>query len=598
MSRVGIAALLTVTATGLAMLGLSTAASAAAGISITQAGPTSANPYVLTVVADDGNGLQLTGMTVHLSSGPTSVTVSDMAYVAGAASAQTWTATAPIAQADLPPGTYTVTVDATDADESDPGLTWPAPLAFAWTTAVTATANPPVLSFNETTTTITGAVTGYVADSSYTTPVGLAGVPVYVNFVNGDDGPWDEQIGTTQSDGSYTGQVQLPAADGEYTVTINATPTMNSGGTSLTTSWASDDVRLTGVSVTPEDFTYGSTATATMTGTVQYQDSVSGWQPLVGAQVSVGDGTAGDRINTGSQGQFTWTFPPSDGTDWSVVVGGGNLLGVAQASGNIHVAVPVSFRSFSATLSPFARLTARACAKVTAPGYLSPQSYLNVQYSAGQNGPWKNLGRVHYDQGYTGTSCGVNSQSYFTGSLPVRLASAYYRVSFPASADYQAAVSHAVRESKYLTRITSLRVSPSAVGQGGHITVSGRLQQDIRHWRDFGGQRILIVLKPKGSKQWYWLHKIRTNKAGYFTDTFADPVSADWSADYDGSKADFASGGSSHYVSVRGSSATVRGPAAGSSSAMGRPAAALFALPGSFAPEQLLAAAANLFRAF
>jgi hypothetical protein len=551
-----------VAAAGLAAVAVPGAASAAANITITSAGPTGSNPYVLTVVADDGTGLTLSSLTAVIDSGSTPVyTVGNLQPVAGGTpAAQTWTAAAPIPQADLPPGTYTVTVNAKDADETDNGLMAPGSFTFSWTTSVTAKASPSVLSYNETTTTISGTVTGTVPGSSYTTPVDLSGVPVYVNYVNGDNGPWDAEIGTTGTDGMFSGSVDLPAADGEYTVSVNQTPTMNSGGTSLTTSWASDNVRLEGVSVTPQNFTYGQNGVATLSGTVQYQDSVTGWQPLASAQVVVIAGSYDVKyIDTNAQGQFTWTFvPDTDGTGWSVETGGGNLLGVAQASGSVNDAVPLSFKSFTASLSPFAELSVSACVQVNATGFLSPQGYLDVQYSARPGGPWKYLGRVKYQQVNEPSSCGVNTQSYFKGTLPVKLANAYYRAEIPASPSYQLAASKALHESKYLTRIISVHVSPSSVGHGGRITVSGRLQQDKGRWSNFGRQLVLIVLKPKGSKVWYWIHKVRTSASGHFSATFTDPVTADWSAAYDGGKADFASSGSIHYVRVSGASRALR----------------------------------------
>src|SRR5215472_2182337 len=160
MSRFGVS-ILAVAATAFATLGVATSASAAGQISIASAGPTGTNPYVLSVTAGDGNGLQLTGMTVHVFAGATEVdTVTNMAWVSGPATAQVWRAKTAIPQADLPPGTYTLTVDATDTGETDAGPAAPAPFSFAWTTTVTGTAKPSLLTYNETTTTISGRVTG------------------------------------------------------------------------------------------------------------------------------------------------------------------------------------------------------------------------------------------------------------------------------------------------------------------------------------------------------------------------------------------------------------------------------------------------------
>ena len=122
------------------------------------------------------------------------------------------------------------------------------------------------------------------------------------------------------------------------------------------------------------------------------------------------------------------------------------------------------------------------------------------------------------------------------------------------STSFQPAGSTSVHLSKYVTRIISVGVSPRSVAHGGRMTVHGRLQQykDGR-WHDFAHQQVLIVVKPKGSKVWYWVRKVKTNSSGYFTSRFVDPVSGDWTAAYDGGRSDFASSGSIHYVTLKGS---------------------------------------------
>jgi hypothetical protein len=130
----------------------------------------------------------------------------------------------------------------------------------------------------------------------------------------------------------------------------------------------------------------------------------------------------------------------------------------------------------------------------------------------------------------------------------VVLARAYYRAYSATSTDYASAASKAVLEWKYLTRIVSLKVSPGTVRKHGKITVSARLRQYNRTWRDFRKQRIPIVLKPRGSKVWYWIVKVTTSKTGFFSAKFTDPVSATWSAQYNGGKSDFACIGAKKYV--------------------------------------------------
>src|SRR5579864_559512 len=110
-----------------------TAMAAAANITITSAGPDgSGNPYDLTLVANDGNGQTITGMTAHLTQGSVSVSVPMQAASVSNPASQTWVATNPVPAVSLPAGSYTVTVDATDPTESDLGLAAPNPLVVSY----------------------------------------------------------------------------------------------------------------------------------------------------------------------------------------------------------------------------------------------------------------------------------------------------------------------------------------------------------------------------------------------------------------------------------------------------------------------------------
>lgn len=238
----------------LAMALLPGAAIAAGQISLLTSG-SFGDPYLIAVQVNDGNGLQLASLTVHIYSGTTDVyDVTDMAYWQGPASDQTWVAANPIPQADLPAGTYTTRVDATDADETDSGLTTGQQFDVAYT--VTLTATPHTVSYGDSTITMSGQVTGVVAGSPYTTPVGLAGVTI--TFA--DNGGPAQTIATTQSDGSYSAQVTLPvspdlcATNCSYFLTALASSTEY--GTYITPSitWAKVATRLVSVKVAPEDF--------------------------------------------------------------------------------------------------------------------------------------------------------------------------------------------------------------------------------------------------------------------------------------------------------------------------------------------------------
>src|SRR5260370_36535172 len=125
-----------------------------------------------------------------------------MAYASGPVNVHISNATGPISQANLAAGTYTLTVDATDADETDLALPSPdAPMTSSYSTTVTAVASPATLGYGDTSTTLSGKVSG--GKTCDTTSVWMGGVPIDLSAVgNGDPA----QIATTQSDGAYSGQ--------------------------------------------------------------------------------------------------------------------------------------------------------------------------------------------------------------------------------------------------------------------------------------------------------------------------------------------------------------------------------------------------------
>jgi hypothetical protein len=544
---VGVAAML------LALAWIPSSAHAAGNITVTGVS-NSPDPYVLQVTVDDANGLKLTGMTVHLFSGTTDVyDVTDMQYTNGSTDnvLQTWTAAAPIPSADLPLGTYTVTVDAADSSESDSALTAPSPVSVLYTPTVTVGASPNVLSYGDTSTTLSGLVTGSVVGGPSGTPVPLGGLPVMLFDANAGT---ETQFATTQSDGTYSGQADLTNLLDQYSVVVDSGPTMNSGGSGpLPITINSVATRFVSAQVTPTDFVYGSGQPATLSGTLQYDNANTGWQPLPSSNVVAVAGQDIKYLTTDAQGQFTWSYSPdSDGTSWNIEAGGGNLFGVSQQSGTIHVAVPVKFTSFTASLNAFAQLGVKACVQVTAPGFNMPGSRLTIQYSTKPTGPWSSLGTIAMNTSGINvpSSCSGGADGYFHRTLNVKLANAYYRASLPATVNNQAVASTPLHRWRYVTRI-SVSVSSTVVHRGGKLTISGRLQQWNGKWRNFAGQKIIIIAKPRGSKRWLRLRgTVRTSSTGHYSRTFVDPVTAYWSAIYAGNATHFASGGSVHHVTL------------------------------------------------
>jgi hypothetical protein len=543
-----------------ALLGLSVAlvaassvplsASAATGnITITSAGPTGGDPTVLTVVANDKNGLQLSSMTVHLTSGTTTYPVTTMAYVSGTPDAQTWTnASSPIPPGAVPPGTYAMTVDATDSSpETDNGLSTPNQLAYLYTTTITVKKST-AISYGNRSSTISGTLTGVAPGTPAPKPVDLGSVPVALYDMTTKTLP--QQIANTAFDGSYQGTATLDPAD-TYQVQVAASPSMEAASSPVTVTVTPDATRLQSVKVTPTDLKYGQKAT--MTGTAQYEKAKNTWVALSGAAIQPSAGTTQlPTVKTNSKGQFSSPIPSTDGSSWGVSVGQGSPFFVPNSvSGRMNVALPLKVRSFTATLSSFGYIDTTGCLQVAVANYKAPgNGRVNIQYSKGSRGPWKTLGSATMHTAGS-SSCGSSSEAYFKATIPARLANAYYRADYPGSVSFQPVVTKAVHAWKYVTEISPLHVSPLSVARGGKITVSGRLRQYIRSWRNFSRQQILIILKPRHSKIWYWIYKVTTNSKGYFSKTFVDPESATWSAEYVGDKTHLAGGGAEYYVSVR-----------------------------------------------
>lgn len=494
----------------------------------------------LAVTVDDPNNQSLTSMTVHIDQGPTDVLdVTDMTLTDGANAAdQTWTSAAPLA---LAAGTYTMTIDATDSMETDTGLAG-GTLPFIYTgTQITAAANPSSINF-EGQTTVSGTLTGFLPGAS--TATGVSGIPVFLldNLTN-----IQRQIATTNSQGAY--KATIHGTSGNYVQTSTNSVAQGAEVGELNIGYTSNYPTRISATVKPQDFKYGNVGQATMTGTAQYKAG-SSWRPFADAVVFATGGMSSGYVPTDSNGRFTWNFVPTlidNGTGWQALTDAPGVM-QSQVYGNVHISVPLRFLGFSASLDPFAILHVHGCAETTVPDAQQPGAWMVIQYAAKSAGPWYRLGRVRMNGGTT--TC-VNA-GYFAGSLPVRLASAYYRASFPATPDFQHAVSKAKHLSKYLTRIVSLKVSPRSVSHGGDITVKGRLEWHGRAWRGYAKRQILIILRPKGSKHWYWIHKVNTNARGSFSKTFMDPVTADWSAVYEGDKTHFACGGTIHHVTVTG----------------------------------------------
>jgi hypothetical protein len=317
---------------------------AAGNISVISAGPSNGDPYDLSVVVDDMNGAELSSMTVYLS-GPVNYTILNMASADNGANpnAQAWAASSAIPTPDLPAGTYTITVDATDPDETDNGLTpgTGATLLISDTStqvSVTPTQGGEVTEGSPSLT-LNGTVTGTAAyDATTGVPIANAAVNVSVN-----GGPVQSDVTRTLSNGSFsypTGALTqsttydftvTPAGDGSY-------PGGDSGSVPVSAVPATGTV----VKVTP-----GAPVYSAGSESITFTGNVSAISPLTDAAVNVtnapvslaiGGVPSPTSITTDGNGNFTYTDTDlTAATTFDFTVAATSLYALGD-SGEINVA--------------------------------------------------------------------------------------------------------------------------------------------------------------------------------------------------------------------------------------------------------------------
>jgi hypothetical protein len=503
------------------------------------------------VVVDINATSDITSLTAHitdLNSTTDKVTVTGFTLVFGTKSIGTWAAQSPIpvgsGVGELTYGTYDIYIDAADQGGTSVSFVHAGMLKFLIEPVLTLAANPLSVDFDHRDVTFSGQLTGIDPDGNPTTVA--SGQTVDITGTN------DSTTATTDGSGNFQTVHTVTAAS--YTATLEpGDPTVNSplavaGPVTLTVNRDTPHIQA---HLAKLNVKYG--ATDTVTGTLTYQ-SGSSELPLPGAAVTVTNLSLPSQVahsTTRTDGRFTITLPKQTRTSvWQITTG--NTLFFNRASFNLpllHVALPTAIRRLSMRLDRFAVLHVKGCVVFTDPADQSrqPSTPIRIEYSAHKTGPWTLLGKMFPSSVSSGYCPGVLTWRH---SFRVKLANAYYRARVISTPDLQAAVSAPLHRWKYLTRIRSLTVSSRHVPHGGRLTVSGRLQQHVGTWKPYAHRIVLIVLRPAGQRQWFWIKKVRTRSTGRFSSTFTDPTSATWSAVYQGDKTHFAGGGRLIFVST------------------------------------------------
>jgi hypothetical protein len=342
-------AVLVVVVSLLAMVGLAGAAAGASGnIAIVSAGPDGGgDPYDLTIVANDANAAALTSMTAHVYDAGLN-DVADVTMVAQSVTDptnQTWVAQTPIPQAALPPGTYTVTVDASDGTESDSAIPAPSPFSFSYATTVSVAPSPPSVTQGSQTVVFTGSVTGVAPGGTQT---GIANVPVSLSISGGSA----SQVAVTDSNGAFSYQLAGISQAADYNFSVDPTSTYSAGNDDVLVGVAQAATTLL-VTPSPVSVTEGA-QTVNFAGsvTVQPQGSTTS-SGLAGVPVdlSISGGTASQVAVTDSNGNFSYPVSGiSETADYNFSVAPTTLY--SAASDDVTVAVTQAQSTITVTPSP------------------------------------------------------------------------------------------------------------------------------------------------------------------------------------------------------------------------------------------------------
>jgi len=423
-------------------------------------------------------------------------------------------------------------------------------ITFSIEPTLSLSAEPMTIDYFHRQVTVSGTLTGTYPDGS-TAPLGGYGITV-----SGDPGPV-----TTGPDGGFS--VVEDSAQPTITASTEQAPDLDyANGTAsvdltVTTYQLEFAGKLAHAYVDPG-------SADTLSGTLSYQSSGGKWLPMPDLPVSIYatyPQTGSASATTDGAGRFTVQLPGEpENISWTVSAGAWPFLSPLYSYVNEGVNQAATIERGRLSLDQFGYVSSAGCVvyKGQPDEYQTSAAPIMVEYAARPAGPWKLLGtmKAHW-RGVT--ECPDNIVQDWYGHFAARLPSAYYREALADGDGVLAAHTGAVHLWRYLTKVSGVTVSARSVAKDGDLTVSGRLLARTSAWHPYGGRTVLIVLRPKGSKKWYWIKKVKTSASGSFSAVVRDPGSATWTAVYEGDKTHFASSGRAFYVSVSAAVAAAAG---------------------------------------
>ena len=508
------------------------ASSSSGLITVLSAGSPASSVGSLSVELESTTPVVPSSISAQLSAGGSTVlTVSDFTLTAGSntgGTTTTWTVATPITVSQLPLGSYTIGVSASDTGGDTASVSDAGTLAYLIQPTITLAASPPTVSYGQTLT-FSGTVMGLYPDGS-TQPVVDQPVTISANVA----------APTTDGSGHFTVSVQAGPAtifdatsfDAEIDTATVAKAFSNSAGITI----VQDPVRFT-TQLSSDAVSYGTSVT--VNGQISFE-SGSTWLPFTGAPISIVNSYWGpkglpnpdymieDNAVADASGDFSVALPVTGPERYLVQPtydGGGTWFSTNPTVYlPLSVVLPDGLSHVTASLSPAGGVSLSACLDVDTPAdakYVNPISVIpdvpdvQFQYASSAGGPWTTL--VSAPSPSNGSDCTVTNTELVNEAAKAPGTSDYYRAVTNGSVNFQPATSSVVHASIDPTRFESFTAAPSRPKAGRPVTVAGLLQRRASGWHSLARQKVQVIFRAKGSKTWTVLRTLTTRANGRFS---------------------------------------------------------------------------------
>ncbi|MCM2391806.1 hypothetical protein [Streptomyces albipurpureus] len=220
------------------------------------------------------------------------------------------------------------------------------------------------------------------------------------------------------------------------------------------------------------------------------QSSITHIAGLLGSGTAAADGTFSYQAKAYTAAAASTFVRPS-----------GHLADLAFDRSQVFVPQPVAYKNVKIALSSYGEVSASG---QLAQGWCENER-VSLQYSV-DGRTWWNMRTVN-----------TTSNCAFSTAAPGYV-SAYYRVHHAESDYYREQASTPVYQSRYPVRFAGPKLSPARPAKNSNLTASGTLQRQVKGvWQPYAGAKLMVLFKPKGDTQWYWVAKGKSGSGGKYS---------------------------------------------------------------------------------